>query len=222
MTNPINYPTNGVSLGTSPVLGGTPGQALFIDGSGNINGDAGFQWDNTNKRLTIGGTTSANTVTISGSTTGGVVLNFINNNGSGYCGLNMAPASGNAGSLTAGGGAVTLYSQQSGLTMVCDSSGQIFQIRIGGNSNSNIAMQFKVGSMMIGPPVVINAGVGNFNTVPDASAALDVPSTTLGFRPPCMTTTQKNAISSPAEGLIVYDLTAHTIYFWNGSAWTAV
>jgi hypothetical protein len=40
-----------------------------------------------------------------------------------------------------------------------------------------------------------------------ASAALQIASTTQGFLPPVMTTTQKNAISSPATGLIVFDTT---------------
>jgi hypothetical protein len=40
-----------------------------------------------------------------------------------------------------------------------------------------------------------------------ATAALNVSSTTQGFLPPVMTTTQKNAIASPATGLIVFDST---------------
>jgi hypothetical protein len=49
-----------------------------------------------------------------------------------------------------------------------------------------------------------NVGI---NTNPNSSAQLDVSSTTKGFLPPRMTTTQKNAISSPAAGLVVYDST---------------
>lgn len=48
-----------------------------------------------------------------------------------------------------------------------------------------------------------NVGVGT--ETPTASAKLDVTSTTQGFLPPRMTTTQKNAIATPSEGLIVYD-----------------
>jgi len=40
-----------------------------------------------------------------------------------------------------------------------------------------------------------------------ASALLSMSSTTKGFLPPVMTTTQKNAISSPATGLVVFDST---------------
>jgi hypothetical protein len=45
------------------------------------------------------------------------------------------------------------------------------------------------------------------NTAQNASSVLDVQSTTKGFLPPRMTTTQKNAIASPAAGLVVYDTT---------------
>ena len=55
---------------------------------------------------------------------------------------------------------------------------------------------------------------------PVASAILEVDSTTQGAAPfPGMTTTQKNAIGTPLERLMVYDLTLHAPYFWNGSAW---
>jgi hypothetical protein len=44
-------------------------------------------------------------------------------------------------------------------------------------------------------------------TTQNASSVLDIESTTQGFLPPRMTTTQKNAITSPATGLIVFDTT---------------
>jgi hypothetical protein len=44
-----------------------------------------------------------------------------------------------------------------------------------------------------------------------ASAILNVQSTTKGFLPPRMTTAEKNAISSPAAGLIVYDTTLNKL-----------
>ena len=45
-------------------------------------------------------------------------------------------------------------------------------------------------------------GIGT--TTPDASAKLDITSTTKGLLVPRMTSTQKAAISSPANGLLVY------------------
>lgn len=55
------------------------------------------------------------------------------------------------------------------------------------------------------------AQVGINTNNPNASAALDIESTNKGILIPRMTTAQKTAISTPAEGLIVYDTTLKCI-----------
>jgi len=66
-----------------------------------------------------------------------------------------------------------------------------------------------------------NGNIGLNTTTDIASAQLHITSTTKGFLPPKMTTTQKNAISSPAAGLIVYDTTDNKHYGYNGTTWNA-
>lgn len=56
---------------------------------------------------------------------------------------------------------------------------------------------------------------------PDASAVLQVDSTTKGFLPPRMTTVQKNAIASPTAGLVVYDTTLNKLCVYT-TAWETV
>lgn len=57
---------------------------------------------------------------------------------------------------------------------------------------------------------------------PDPSAVLDVQSTQSGLLIPRMTTTQRNAIVSPAEGLQIYNLTTHCIeVYFPGIGWVA-
>ena len=65
-----------------------------------------------------------------------------------------------------------------------------------------------------------NVGIGT--TSPSASALLDVSSTTQGLLPPRMTSTQRDAISSPAAGLMIYNTTTNKLNFYNGTAWEAV
>jgi hypothetical protein len=57
------------------------------------------------------------------------------------------------------------------------------------------------------------------NTLDVASARLIVNSTTQGFLPPRMDSTQKNAISGPAAGLMIYDTTLNRPCFYNGTTW---
>jgi|TARA_R110001583_G_scaffold63541_1_gene185883 hypothetical protein len=62
-------------------------------------------------------------------------------------------------------------------------------------------------------------GIGAF---PDeASAILEIETTTKGFLPPRMNTTQQNAISSPTNGLVIYNTTTNKLMVYNGS-WTAL
>lgn len=56
----------------------------------------------------------------------------------------------------------------------------------------------------------------------DSSAALQVDSTTKGFLPPRMTTTEKNAISTPSTGLVVFDSTLAKLCVYTGAAWETV
>jgi hypothetical protein len=46
-------------------------------------------------------------------------------------------------------------------------------------------------------------------------------STTKGFLPPRMTSVQRNAIATPAAGLIVYDTTVNKHYGYDGTTWNA-
>lgn len=55
-----------------------------------------------------------------------------------------------------------------------------------------------------------------------ASAILDLQSTSLGFLPPRMTEVQRDAISSPAEGLVIYNTTSHKLNLRVAAAWEAI
>jgi hypothetical protein len=70
-------------------------------------------------------------------------------------------------------------------------------------------------------------GIGT--TTPNASAKLDVYSTNKGFLPPRVTLTSVSDVStitSPAEGLLVYNLGSVGLqagyYYWNGANWATI
>ena len=71
--------------------------------------------------------------------------------------------------------------------------------------------------------VLSYAQVGINTNTPDASSALDIESTTGGILIPRLTETQRDAISSPATGLMIYQTDQTTgFYFYNGIAWTRI
>ncbi len=70
-----------------------------------------------------------------------------------------------------------------------------------------------ISTLLVAQSVSIN------NNTPDASAILDVNSTTKGFLMPRMTTLQRNAIAGPAEGLKVFDTNTKSFWFYNGTTW---
>ena len=69
--------------------------------------------------------------------------------------------------------------------------------------------------------IVDNGNVGIGTTTPDASAIVEVNSSSKGFLPPRMTAAQRVAIASPVAGLLVYQTDGSLgLYHYNGSAWS--
>lgn len=71
-------------------------------------------------------------------------------------------------------------------------------------------------------PNYINGVLTIGTTTPDAAAKVQINSTTQGFLPPRMTTTQRNAIATPPAGLMIYNTSTNKLNFYNGTAWEAV
>ncbi len=64
--------------------------------------------------------------------------------------------------------------------------------------------------------------INNSGTAPDGSAMLDVQSTDKGMLIPRMTSTERSNISNPAAGLIVYDLTTSTYWYYDQGQWNEI
>ncbi|NLL29097.1 MAG: hypothetical protein GX259_09895 [Bacteroidales bacterium] len=65
-----------------------------------------------------------------------------------------------------------------------------------------------------------NVGINTEN--PDSSAVLELKSSNQGFLPPRLTTAERDAIVSPAEGLIIYNKTEKCINYYNGANWLSL
>jgi hypothetical protein len=128
---------------------------------------------------------------------------FFQSTGSNNIGIGL-----NAGRQTSGGANNTISDNSIliGVNTTVNAISQTNQIVIGHSStglgsnttvlgNSSTVTTAIYGDLLLG------------GTTPITSALLAMTSTTEGFLPPRMTTTQKNAIATPATGLVVFDTT---------------
>lgn len=81
--------------------------------------------------------------------------------------------------------------------------------------------------LAIGISIQAQVAVNTDGTAPDNSAMLDVKSTTRGILAPRMTLAQRNAIVSPATGLMIFQTNGTPGYYYNSGtpaapAWTLV
>ena len=67
-----------------------------------------------------------------------------------------------------------------------------------------------------------NLGISADGSMPDNSAILDIKSTTGGLLIPRMTTTERNAISNPAQSLIIYNLTTKCVEIYESNQWQTI
>ena len=67
-----------------------------------------------------------------------------------------------------------------------------------------------------------SAGVGIGSAPSDSSSLLELNSTTQGFKPPRMTTTQRNAIVSPSAGLSIYNTDNVRMETYDGTYWGSI
>lgn len=101
--------------------------------------------------------------------------------------------------------ASTGYTNVYGFNSVIASGTNRWNLYINGTASNYMAGQVGIGTTSI-----------------DASALLHVSSTTQGFLLPRQTTTQINAIASPANGLMVYNTTLNKLCIYENGSWKQV
>ena len=65
-------------------------------------------------------------------------------------------------------------------------------------------------------------GIGVSTADINPSAQLDVTSSTKGFLPPRMTTTERDAISTPATGLVIFNTTTNSLEYKSSTEWVSL
>ncbi len=121
------------------------------------------------------------------------------------------------GATTASTGAFTTLSS-SGNTTIGDASGDTLTINA---STVSIPNNLNIDSNTLFIDSSNNAVALGASSVA-STAILDLTSTTKGFLAPRMTTTQRDAITSPATGLQIYNTSTNKFNVYNGSSWEVV
>ncbi|MBN1338311.1 MAG: hypothetical protein JXA03_03245 [Bacteroidales bacterium] len=86
----------------------------------------------------------------------------------------------------------------------------------------NLMPVLTVWAFLISVHVNAQVAVNNDNSAPDPSAMLDVKSTSTGMLVPRMTAGERDLISSPADGLLVYVTSDSSFYYFHGSGWQKI
>jgi len=201
--------------GSSGSPSGTTGAIQFNNGGVFGADDTNLFWDNTSKELGVG----INTPTASFHTKGTGTTNSTSslkaqNNGtqiltyddSGVLTLSDGTNSTTHSSLAFGSNLLNAKTGSSKIDLTSlmdlyDSSGSL-GIRVN-TAFSGIAQPTAIGQ----------------TTAPSTTAILELASTTRGFLPPRMTTTQRDAITSPPDGLIIYNTSSKSINFRSNGVW---
>ncbi len=117
---------------------------------------------------------------------------------------------------------VGVYSRSEGKT-ASNQAYALYAVSKDDNSSNNYGAYLDVANNGTGNAygLVVNGDVNNGfgTTIPEASAALEVASTTKGFMPPRMTISQRDDITSPAAGLLIYNTTDRKHQGYDGTSW---
>lgn len=194
--------------------------AFFTDAS-TLSYSNNFTWKADVSYLGIGNTAPQTPVHITGSGSGGagrVWVRAQTTNSNSGAGFQMVNSAGRFASFQY---TSPSYSIGEGMSVFTESDFPILFYTYGAISSGGIApIIFSAGgyaneAMRVTGAKIVSIGT----TTPSASAKLDVTSTTQGVLFPRMTATQRDAIASPPDGLVVYNTTAAKLQVRAASAW---
>ena len=230
-----------INVVTSP--SGVAGAIQFSNGSAFASDATNLFWDDTNNRLGVGTNAPTSPLQVAGTITtqnllsSGVIYGpsfWLQSDGT--MALGQQSAGGGklfikgSGSTSATTSLLVQNSAGTAAVTVKDDLTTTFSGAMQVNANLTANGLFSGGNVsagtnLFGTNFYINtAGNAAFGAQVNAvaSAVVECVSTTKGFLPPRMTTTQINAIVSPANGLEVYNTTLACPCFYDGTGWRKV
>ena len=211
---------------TSTWFGAECMQNWVNNGGGNATQNAGFGWGALRYATTTQNSTGMGAFALSNITTGS------NNTGCGYDAAWLATTAANitaVGSLALGdvttGNNNSAFGANSGRGITTGGNNTIIGANITGLAAAlSDTVIIASGAGGTGAYRIFSPSSGNIligTTTDNASAILNLTSTTKGFLPPRMTSAERTAIASPAVGLVVYQTDAtEGLYVRTSTGWT--
>jgi hypothetical protein len=212
------------------------GFKLDVNGTARVQGNMDIGTSATASTITIPQATGFTDFTITNNTAANTGVRFRNTAGTrtiSITGVNLDLSLSN-GIVSSGGGFstgnISMGSLATGLANTVIKGFNNCQINMNGDdmaihSRPNTASPLRLlsgSSSATSKGTTYISDYSNLATTVNASATLQVDSTVQGFLPPRMTTTQKNAIATPASGLVVYDTTLGKLCVRGASAWETI
>jgi hypothetical protein len=220
-----------ITISASP--SGVAGAIQFSDGSAFASDAANLFWDDTNNRLGIGTNTPSATAHIKGSGSSSATTSLLVQNSAGTAaltvkddlissfakGIEVTPSTNyglNAGYVTQSANSFLVMREGSttGYKIAIGTDGTGSTIFYNNQTNASF-VSGEISLTIVG--ATKNVLIGTTTDV--ASSLMTLASTTKGFLPPRMTTTQRDAITSPATGLKIYNTTLGTTDTYDGTTW---
>lgn len=202
-----------------------PGNKTF--GSGNSGGSLVLTTDGGGSAVSVVRVGGGITLTTGSSSAGGV-----HNFGGGLT-LTTGDLTGSPVDNNATGGSILLTTGTCGhtftytapklvggsITLTTGYAGDATGTETGGSITLTAYTPSRGGNLLLTGTAASRGQVGIGTAAPDASASLDIVSTTRGVLFPRMTQTQRDNIASPAVGLMLWNLDSNKLQAWDGSSW---
>ena len=200
---------------TTPENATSMNEVMSLTSDGNVQIGIGYLVAGGAKLAIKGSGSTVATTSLLVQNSSGTEIFKVLDNGSTSCGLGFLIGSNQ--SISDGTFALNNQNLQSYNSFSIETVPQNRQIKLRPASVEVLAANYYLANGQIGV-VVYDTGSYSHN----ASAVLQVNSTTRGFLKPKMTTAQKNAIVTPTAGLEIYDTDLNRPCYFNGTSWITV
>ena len=205
-----------ISISASP--SGVAGAIQFSNGSAFASDATNLFWDDTNNRLGVGTNAPSGTAHFKGSGSTSATTSLLVQNSAGVDRFKIQDDGTTTLTVSKSTLSNSIIGPEARIAIVPYSAsiGTLFN-SVSTNGGANYPVTFWATDFFA--EITGGLQIATSAVSVNASAKLQVDSTTRGFLPPRMTTTQKNAIATPSAGLVVYDNTTNKLCCYNGSTW---